>query len=255
MEEYQNEDYVVYPLIFWRRDGLGSVFIDQRWAIARAVVAEWLRRQTRNLLGSARTGSNPVDCDIFWCWSVKCILHVTPSEVALEFWKALKYGEPDSRSRFLHFRHLQNSKEIASYFLIGSSVWNSIGFLSNLTILKQLQKVLKLMEEKAIREEKLMDGGLDSSWWRIKVMEDEISFFAPSIWSSHQFHPPSIWSSHQPGPPSQQKSPLNKIPSLNFLSPTEFPPSIEENNKKLSGSCCTLKALGNYVSNLAHTYF
>ena len=27
-----------------------------------AVVAEWLRRQTRNLLGSARAGSNPADC-------------------------------------------------------------------------------------------------------------------------------------------------------------------------------------------------
>ena len=30
------------------------------WHIA--VVAEWLRRQTRNLLGSARAGSNPADC-------------------------------------------------------------------------------------------------------------------------------------------------------------------------------------------------
>ena len=27
-----------------------------------AVMAEWLRRQTRNLLGSARAGSNPADC-------------------------------------------------------------------------------------------------------------------------------------------------------------------------------------------------
>ena len=33
---------------------------------AEAVVAEWLRRWTRNPLGSARTGSNPVDCDDFW---------------------------------------------------------------------------------------------------------------------------------------------------------------------------------------------
>lgn len=32
-----------------------------------AVVAEWLRRQTRNLLGSARAGSNPADCEmLFW---------------------------------------------------------------------------------------------------------------------------------------------------------------------------------------------
>ena len=28
----------------------------------KAVLAEWLRRQTRNLLGSPRIGSNPVDC-------------------------------------------------------------------------------------------------------------------------------------------------------------------------------------------------
>ena len=30
-----------------------------------AVVAEWLRRLTRNQLGSPRTGSNPVDCEGF----------------------------------------------------------------------------------------------------------------------------------------------------------------------------------------------
>ena len=28
-------------------------------------MAEWLRRQTRNLLGSARAGSNPADCEMF----------------------------------------------------------------------------------------------------------------------------------------------------------------------------------------------
>ena len=28
------------------------------------VVAEWLRRQTRNLLGSSRAGSNPADYEI-----------------------------------------------------------------------------------------------------------------------------------------------------------------------------------------------
>ena len=31
-----------------------------------AVVAEWLRRWTRNPLGSARTGSNPVGSDDFY---------------------------------------------------------------------------------------------------------------------------------------------------------------------------------------------
>ena len=30
-----------------------------------AVVAEWLRRWTRNPLGSARAGSNPADCVTF----------------------------------------------------------------------------------------------------------------------------------------------------------------------------------------------
>ena len=32
-----------------------------------AVMAEWLRRQTRNLLGSARAGSNPADCARWFC--------------------------------------------------------------------------------------------------------------------------------------------------------------------------------------------
>ena len=31
----------------------------------RAVVSEWLRSQTRNLMGFARTGSNPVGCEKF----------------------------------------------------------------------------------------------------------------------------------------------------------------------------------------------
>ena len=31
-----------------------------------AVVAEWLRRWTRNPLGSARAGSNPADCATFF---------------------------------------------------------------------------------------------------------------------------------------------------------------------------------------------
>ena len=38
--------------------------IDTPPRLSRAVVAEWLRRLTRNQLGSARTGSNPVHCDL-----------------------------------------------------------------------------------------------------------------------------------------------------------------------------------------------
>ena len=34
-------------------------------SIHQAVVAEWLRRLTRNQLGSARAGSNPADCEFF----------------------------------------------------------------------------------------------------------------------------------------------------------------------------------------------
>lgn len=36
---------------------------DKKTKDCAAVVAEWLRRWTRNPLGSARTGSNPVDCE------------------------------------------------------------------------------------------------------------------------------------------------------------------------------------------------
>ena len=45
---------------------------------AEAVVAEWLRRWTRNPLGSARTGSNPVDCvTIFSVCLRVCVLAAT----------------------------------------------------------------------------------------------------------------------------------------------------------------------------------
>ena len=43
--------------ILWKKAPLPSFS-------GRAVVAEWLRRLTRNQLGSARTGSNPVHCGI-----------------------------------------------------------------------------------------------------------------------------------------------------------------------------------------------
>ena len=32
----------------------------------QAVLSEWLRSLTRNQMGSARTGSNPVDRDLFY---------------------------------------------------------------------------------------------------------------------------------------------------------------------------------------------
>ena len=32
----------------------------------KAVVAEWLRRWTRNPMGSARAGSNPAGCEMFF---------------------------------------------------------------------------------------------------------------------------------------------------------------------------------------------
>ena len=36
-----------------------------------AVVSEWLRSQTRNLMGYARTGSNPVACETFFVFFVE----------------------------------------------------------------------------------------------------------------------------------------------------------------------------------------
>ena len=56
------------------------------WHIA--VVAEWLRRQTRNLLGSARAGSNPADCATVL--SDPTFGHPTyksPSEVTFAGWR------------------------------------------------------------------------------------------------------------------------------------------------------------------------
>ena len=37
--------------------------------ISEAVVAEWLRRWTRNPLGSARAGSNPADCALLFLYA------------------------------------------------------------------------------------------------------------------------------------------------------------------------------------------
>ena len=34
-------------------------------SISQAVMAEWLRRLTRNQMGSSRAGSNPADCEFF----------------------------------------------------------------------------------------------------------------------------------------------------------------------------------------------
>ena len=46
----------------------------QKMVVSLAVVAEWLRRWTRNPLGSARTGSNPVDCGV--CFSLEKIFQI-----------------------------------------------------------------------------------------------------------------------------------------------------------------------------------
>ncbi len=52
-----------------------------------AVVAEWLRRLTRNQLGSARAGSNPADCVTF-------LLHISPqvdSESNSQMYKSILF--------------------------------------------------------------------------------------------------------------------------------------------------------------------
>ena len=44
----------------------------------QAVVAEWLRRLTRNQLGSARAGSNPADCELlFLKFFIACQLTIS----------------------------------------------------------------------------------------------------------------------------------------------------------------------------------
>ena len=45
--------------------------------LQEAVVAEWLRRLTRNQLGYARAGSNPADCERFWFLNVYLIGSLT----------------------------------------------------------------------------------------------------------------------------------------------------------------------------------
>ena len=55
-----------------------------------AVVAEWLRRQTWNLLGSARAGSNPADCDAEFYVSS---LHTSCFMLVFEWKKTLEESE------------------------------------------------------------------------------------------------------------------------------------------------------------------
>ncbi len=55
---------ITFSWAYWRRP-LYILQLAYFYLSNLAVLAEWLRRQTRNLLGSARTGSNPVDCADF----------------------------------------------------------------------------------------------------------------------------------------------------------------------------------------------
>ena len=62
------------------------------------VVAEWLRRQTRNLLGSARAGSNPADYAFFFFFSsshIHCLLFFSST-------RSPKFVPPHPASFFHH---------------------------------------------------------------------------------------------------------------------------------------------------------
>ncbi|GFX40686.1 hypothetical protein TNCV_1218091 [Trichonephila clavipes] len=48
------------------RNGFEEVNATRYICVAVAVVAEWLRRWTRNPLGSPRVGSNPTGCGVFF---------------------------------------------------------------------------------------------------------------------------------------------------------------------------------------------
>ena len=66
----------------------------------QVVVAERLRRQTRNLLGSARTGSNPVDCGCFhretdWAKEIDGVLNHT----WIESYKVMKMTIDETTER------------------------------------------------------------------------------------------------------------------------------------------------------------
>ena len=51
--------------LYLKRVYLCIKFLDSH--ISAAVVAEWLRRWTWNPMGSARVGSNPANCEIWFC--------------------------------------------------------------------------------------------------------------------------------------------------------------------------------------------
>ncbi len=64
-----------YKLTMWKCDScLCRNFLRLQVALGNvAVVAEWLRRWTRNPLGSARAGSNPADCTFCFLQTIVAI--------------------------------------------------------------------------------------------------------------------------------------------------------------------------------------
>ena len=64
--------------LFWFSLMKGSSlgYFSEYFSGCTAVVAEWLRRLTRNQLGSPRTGSNPVGCEILFSNSINFLYWV-----------------------------------------------------------------------------------------------------------------------------------------------------------------------------------
>ena len=70
---HSSRDYEMgYGMVYWcmltplqNKNCHNIFFIKLPQVHPKAVVAEWLRRWTRNPLGSARAGSNPADCACF----------------------------------------------------------------------------------------------------------------------------------------------------------------------------------------------
>ncbi len=94
--------------------------------------------------------------------SLTCQVKRTPSEVVLEFLRPCTRRRPRAHYDFL-LTFIKNGFFMPPWYMassclknpmeIGSGVWNSIGFLSSLRILKQLQTVLemKIKQELVIR--------------------------------------------------------------------------------------------------------
>ena len=64
-----------------------SLYCSEVAGVPTAVVAEWLRRLTRNQLGSARAGSNPADCALFDYALLLLLLKGASVDWALDAWK------------------------------------------------------------------------------------------------------------------------------------------------------------------------